>query len=131
MQKNLQNYFESSQKGSKTKECESQVLIEASPYIFLMIYQTRKKPGTRFWPFFKPEKPVLKDRPEMETLSPNKGKMSFHKLNQLYWFQKYQVWPFYTKIVDVYLVTALRNDLLYQGLIYLSSVPTQISIILV
>ena len=68
MQKNLQNYFKSSQKSSKIREFENQALIEASPYTFLMIYQTRKKPGTRFWPFFKPEKPVLKDRPEMETL---------------------------------------------------------------
>ena len=42
--------------------------LRSYPILFSMIYQTRKKPGTRFWPLFKPEKPVLKSRPEMETL---------------------------------------------------------------
>jgi len=39
------NYFKSSQNSSKIKEFKNKALIEASPYIFVMIFQTRKKTG--------------------------------------------------------------------------------------
>ena len=64
----------------KEKNLKNKTLIKASPSNFLMIYQTRKKPGTRFWPFFKPEKPVLKDRPEMETLLQSKHVQTYHNI---------------------------------------------------
>ena len=38
--------------------------MKALPYIFLMIYQTRKKPETRFCPFFKPENQFCKIYPK-------------------------------------------------------------------
>ena len=69
MYKNLQNTaLKVLKMVLKYRNWRIKALIEATTYIYPILFQTRKKPGTRFLPFSKPEKPVLKNRPEMETL---------------------------------------------------------------